>query len=253
MLKSGLVSISFRNLSTDEIIDMVSKAGLDSIEWGGDIHVPHGNILIAKIVQEKCAMNGIECPSYGSYYKVGDYKEPKKEFKKVLDSAINLKSETIRIWAGTKATKNADSAYWEYIINELIVICNMASVEGKDVAFEYHANTLTDNCTDTMRLIAKVNLQNLTTYWQPPVSLSHEENLHDIRILKNHISNIHTFTWDQRERLPLSDGYDRWNDYFESINTWKTRYCMLEFIRDNSIEGFYKDAATLKELLRNYK
>ncbi len=252
MLKTGLVSISFRDLSTDEIIEMVRIAGLDSIEWGGDIHVPHGDKLIARNVYQKCEFEGIKCPSYGSYYKVGEYDKPYSEFKKVLDSAINLKSEIIRIWAGTQGTENADKKYWDYIVKEIRELCSMASSEGKDIAFEYHGKTLTDNSKDTMKLLAKANMDNLSTYWQPPVGLTHEENLHDIRILKNHISNIHTFTWYGRERRALSDGYDRWKEYFELVNTWKIRYCMLEFIKDNSIEGFYKDAAVLKELLRNY-
>jgi len=252
MLKSGLVSISFRNLTTDEIIKMVRVAGLDSIEWGGDIHVPHGDVLIASKVRQECDLAGINCPSYGSYYKVGEYKNPKSEFKKVLESAIYLNSEKIRVWAGTKATTEADIDYWEIIIKELRLICSMAANEGKDIALEYHAKTLTDNYHDTMKLLAKTDIDNLTTYWQPPVGLTHEENLRDIRILKNHISNIHTFTWHGRERMSLFEGNDNWKEYFELINTWQTRYCMLEFIKDDSIEGFYGDATVLKELLRNY-
>ena len=44
IIKSGLVSITFRELNPLEIIRLVSKAGLDGIEWGGDVHVPHGDI-----------------------------------------------------------------------------------------------------------------------------------------------------------------------------------------------------------------
>ena len=252
MLKTGLVSISFRDLTINEIIEMVQIARLDSIEWGGDVHVPHGDKLTARKVHQKCELLGIKCPSYGSYYKVGEYNKPVFEFKKVLDSAISLKSEKIRIWAGTRGTDSADKKYWDYIIKELKELCSLAASEGIDVALEYHGKTLTDNSKDTMKLLAKTNMDNLSTYWQPPVGLTYEENLRDIRILKNHISNIHTFTWHDRERMPLSTGSDKWREYFKLVNTWQTRYCMLEFIKDNSIEGFYKDAATLKDLLREY-
>ena len=40
MYKTGLVSISFRSLSVDEIIDLVKDAGLEAIEWGRDVHAP---------------------------------------------------------------------------------------------------------------------------------------------------------------------------------------------------------------------
>lgn len=252
MLKTGLVSISFRDQTTDQITKMVSAAGLDAIEWGGDIHVPHGDVYKAETVYHACGLNGIICPSYGSYYRVGEYENPKIQYKKVLDCAIALKSDVVRVWAGTLPTEKADREHWDKITAELKLICNMTSMEGKDVALEYHANTLTDNCTDTLKLLAKVNSENLTTYWQPPVGRSHEENLHDIKLLKNHISNIHTFAWDGRERLALSEGFDNWQDYFLLVNTWKMRYCMLEFIKDNSIEGFYEDAATLKKLTAPY-
>ncbi len=46
MIKSGLVSITFRQLTCEQIVDLVSKAKLDAIEWGGDIHVPHDNMLV---------------------------------------------------------------------------------------------------------------------------------------------------------------------------------------------------------------
>lgn len=36
----GLVSISFRNVSVDEIIEACFKSGISCIEWGSNCHVP---------------------------------------------------------------------------------------------------------------------------------------------------------------------------------------------------------------------
>jgi hypothetical protein len=44
MIQTGLVSITFRQLSPPAIIDLVRQAGLEGIEWGGDVHVPHGDL-----------------------------------------------------------------------------------------------------------------------------------------------------------------------------------------------------------------
>ncbi len=253
MLKTGLVSISFRHLDVTEIINMVNKAGLDAIEWGGDSHVPHGDVNKANEVRTRCEFMNIDCNSYGSYYKVGEYADPVSEFKSVLDCAVTLQTDIIRIWAGTKSTTDADEDYWEKIVKELVNICDMASSEGKDIALEFHANTLTDNSTDTMKLLAKTQALNLSTYWQPPAGLSHEANLRDIKILKNHISNIHVFTWNGHERMALEEGYTRWKEYIKLVNTENIRYCLLEFIKDNSIDGFYRDAAVLKELVSDYR
>ena len=40
----GLVSISFRRYSVDDILDACQKAGLTCIEWGSDVHVPVGQL-----------------------------------------------------------------------------------------------------------------------------------------------------------------------------------------------------------------
>lgn len=40
MLKTGSVSISFREHSPDEIIKAAVAAGLKYIEWGADTHAP---------------------------------------------------------------------------------------------------------------------------------------------------------------------------------------------------------------------
>ena len=70
MSNLGLVSISFRDLSVEQIIDLCKKNGLKSVEWGGDIHVPHGDTERAKRVYELCENNGISVAAYGSYYRV---------------------------------------------------------------------------------------------------------------------------------------------------------------------------------------
>jgi len=63
MFKTGLVSITFRKLNTDEIIDLVQRSGLEGIEWGGDVHVPHGNIDNAQEVGRKTREAGINVAS----------------------------------------------------------------------------------------------------------------------------------------------------------------------------------------------
>jgi 3-dehydroshikimate dehydratase len=50
MLIPGLVSVTFRKLSPQEIIALTAEAQLQVIEWGGDIHVPHGDIQQAENV-----------------------------------------------------------------------------------------------------------------------------------------------------------------------------------------------------------
>ena len=109
MISSGLVSITFRKLSPREIVDLVAKAQLDAIEWGGDVHVPHGDLSAAKDVHKMTNDAGLSLSSYGSYYRVG-HDEP-VPFGEVLETAVELKAPTIRVWAGKKGSNDADEAY----------------------------------------------------------------------------------------------------------------------------------------------
>ena len=50
-VRTGLVSVTFRQLPADEVVAVAAKAGLAAIEWGGDVHVPLGNLVTAKLVK----------------------------------------------------------------------------------------------------------------------------------------------------------------------------------------------------------
>ncbi|MFO7611097.1 MAG: TIM barrel protein [Clostridia bacterium] len=249
MINTGLVSISFRKLEAFEIIDMTVEAGLDAIEWGGDIHVPHGDLKTAVSVHEKCLEEQILCPSYGSYYRVGEYAAPVGEFKKVLNCAVILEAKTIRVWAGAKPSTEAEPEYRTAISEELGLLCDIAGEREIGIGLEYHAGTLADEANSVKMLIESVGRKNLSTYWQPPVGRSHSENLIDIRMLDEYISNIHVFTWRGRERLELKEGFGDWLEYANALTGDRRRFMMLEFIKEDSIEGFHRDSQTLKELL----
>ena len=96
-IKTGMTSVTFRKKSAEDVIAIVKEAGLDGIEWGGDIHVPAGDLGTAERVRESCRQNGIEILSYGSYYRAGE----QERFRPVLETAIMLGAQTIRVWAGT--------------------------------------------------------------------------------------------------------------------------------------------------------
>ena len=59
-LKPGLVSISFRDLSCEEIVKLVSESRLSGIEMGGDVHVPHGNLPTAERAAKMTLDAGLE-------------------------------------------------------------------------------------------------------------------------------------------------------------------------------------------------
>ena len=111
--KKGLVSISFRSKSVEEIARAARAAGLEAIECGGDVHVPHGDLDAARNAAEISKKYGLECVHYGSYYKIG-YSDPEL-FSSVLESARVLGAPIIRVWAGQGIHPDTlpEEDYWQ--------------------------------------------------------------------------------------------------------------------------------------------
>jgi len=250
MIKTGLVSVTFRKLSPEEIIELVKKAGLDGIEWGGDIHVPHGDVKIARDIARKTKEAGLSVASYGSYYSLGCEAEKNLPFEKVLESAIALEAPVIRVWAGKMASEKADQAYWDMAIEESGRIADMAMKQGIKIAYEYHPNTLTDTSESAYRLLKEVGHSNVYSYWQRPHELNKEECIDSINKISPWLNNIHTYYYEDKVRMPLSKGINEWKDIFKAIKAIKgDRYAMIEFVIDNLPEQFLEDAKALKEIV----
>jgi len=252
MIRSGLVSITFRQLAPPAIVALVAQAGLDAIEWGGDVHAPHGDVAQARLVRQMTEEAGLAVAAYGSYYRVGHNDVP---FADVLESAVALGAPTIRVWAGKAGSAQADEAYRAQVIEDSRVIGDLAQGAGITVAYEYHGNTLTDTRESALRLLETVDHPNLKTYWQPPGGATLETNLAGLREILPWLVNVHVFSWrdvdGQRERMPLAAQADDWAQYLAQVaTTGREHYAMLEFVRDDDPQHFLTDAETLKQWLK---
>ena len=246
MIRSGLVSVTFRQLSVERIVELVAEAGLDGIEWGGDIHVPHGDLSRAREVRGLCERAGLAVAAYGSYYHVGSG----EAFDGVLGAACELAAPTVRVWAGEKGSADADAAYRERIAGESRVIAAAAAREGIVVAFEFHGGTLTDTSASALSLLAGAGCDNLRCYWQPVDGEDAAANVESLRALAGHLANVHVFHWDGGRPRALAEGQDHWRQYLaEMAATEGDRFAMLEFVRDDEPAAFADDAATLKQWL----
>lgn len=248
MLYSGLVSVTFRHLSPEEIVDLSLRAGVDGIEWGGDIHVPHGDTDRAAQVLTLTRNAGLLVASYGSYYRVGE--ENGFSFGQVLDTAKALEAPVIRVWAGKRGSAESDNNYWSNVVDDARKIADAAAKEHIQVAFEFHGNTLTDTNDSCLKLLNDIDNNNIKTYWQPPVTMGINERKEGLRMILPWLSHIHVFHWMDGNRLPLEDGTDEWKEYMEIIKSVEgSRYAMIEFVRDNSPQQFIDDANCLKKII----
>jgi len=252
MITTGLVSVTFRKLSPAEIVALVSQAGLTGIEWGGDIHVPHGDLARARETRALTLGAGLAVAAYGSYYRAGHSEAAGLPFASVLDSAVELGAPIVRVWAGGAGSDAASPAQRAPVVDDLRRIAALAAGARVAVALEFHAGTLADTAAATRRLLDEVAHPNLCTYWQPPLVRATADCLADLRQLQSRLAHVHVFHWlpATTDRLPLADGADRWREFLAlAAATPGDRYAMLEYVPQDSPAHFLRDAATLRSWL----
>lgn len=99
-MKTSVASVTFRRKSVCEVAELARRAGLDAVEWGGDIHVPPGNAQAARAALHCTRENGLTVSAYGSYYRAG----AEEDFGPVLETALSLGCRVIRVWAGRQGS-----------------------------------------------------------------------------------------------------------------------------------------------------
>ena len=100
MFRSGLVSISFRSLSPEEIVALCREAGLCAIEWGSDVHAPYNDPQKLNRIVALQKESGIVCSSYGTYFKLGVHDT--EELHGYIAAAKLLGTDILRLWCGDK-------------------------------------------------------------------------------------------------------------------------------------------------------
>lgn len=250
MLIPGLVSVTFRNLSPQEIIDLVLKSGLEGIEWGGDVHIPPEEIDQAKEIAQICSDAGIRIPSFGSYYRLGA--QDQKAITNALECASILGAGNIRVWAGEKGSLTTDPETRQRVIQDGRIFCDAAAERKIAVSLEFHTSTLTDTLDSTIELLREVDRSNLHSYWQPREEDSPDGNLQNLRSIKPYLTNVHCFHRVANiGRRPLFEGWEYWEKYLRTLlPDTQDHWVLLEFVQQDEPENFLRDAQTLKGWLQ---
>jgi sugar phosphate isomerase/epimerase len=256
-LKPGLVSISFRSKSPEEILHALDGLPLQGIEWGGDVHVPHGDLETARCVGQRTRDAGLDPFCYGSYYRFRDVLSSGKEFgpeiEAVLDTAESLGARRVRLWAGEQDYEDADEATCRAVATRAHEIGVIADQRGLGIDLEFHGGTLNNSAGHSLELLGAINHANVKTLWQPSVGLSGEKRLQSLQDMLPQVSNIHCFHWGPggfQERLALAEGISEWSAYLSVLkHAGLPRWVSLEYVRDDAFESLAEDARTLAGLI----
>lgn len=250
----GLVSISFRNLKSDEIITAVKNAGLSAVEWGSDVHCKPDDASAVQAIKSISSANNINICSYGSYYRVGAVKEGEPSFESLADTAENLGTDVIRVWAYNKGSNEVTAEEYDIVVSDMKRICGIAAKKNITVSLECHNWTLTDNYDSALKILDAVASKNLTMYWQPNQFKSFEYNLESAKALRDYVTNVHVFNWEGNEKYPLADAVDTWKKYVEIIEG-STKYehnYLLEFMPTGGVEMLPAEAEALRKIAEEF-
>jgi sugar phosphate isomerase/epimerase len=243
----GLVSVTFRALEVGAVLEVAARAGLSSIEWGGDVHVPQGDLGTASAVGTATRDRGMEIVGYGSYVRAG--RDGVDEFAAAARTAVALGAPRVRVWAGTAGSADTDLPGRAVVAAHLREYAGIAADHGLLVALEYHRNTLTDTAGSTLRLLSDVESPQVRCHWQPPVLATDAEAVAGLRQVLDHVDVVHVFSWTREQtpvRLPLAARAALWGQVLKVLATTGRRHdLLLEFVADDSPSRFAADATTL--------
>lgn len=250
-MKTGLCSVSFRKLPAAEVIRLAAKAGLDCIEWGGDVHAPPSLGPDAlRALGDATRAAGLSVCSYGSYHRLG-VSDP-AELPAVLAAAKALGAPVVRVWAGAKGTAECSPEERGAVHAAAREAAALAAREGLCISFECHPYTLTDDPAEALSLLAEGPADALSTHWQPNQFHDEEWNLAYARAVARRVRIVHCFHWttgpDGRvERHPLAEGAALWRHRLAELPPGMV--VLAEFLPDDDPSLLPREAATLKSIV----
>ena len=132
--KTGLVSVTFRQLDPEEIVTRVAECGLDGIEWGGDVHAPHGDLAACERAGTLTREAGLEVMCYGSYYCVVAASPTGPTFEETLRSAQVMGAPLILVWPGGVSPDRARPEDLQRVIDDSVRVADLAGEAGVRLA-----------------------------------------------------------------------------------------------------------------------
>lgn len=250
MIKTGLVSLTFNDLSILDIVRLAADCCMQGIEWSADRHLPVGELELAARINEITHIHGLHVSCYGSHYRAGIGEGHGYPFDAVLRTAQALGAPSIRVWAGNQTQEKASFALCKDVNEDLKRIATLSEREGIAISLEMQANTLAETADGTLRIIEEVSHSNISIIWKLfPASLP-EVNGASLTKLMKYIGDFRVFYNRRGERRPLQEGESLWRDWLYQLkNTDRDRYAMLELIPDDSPQQLKIDAQNLRDLV----
>ncbi len=242
-IKTGLASVTFRNKSVHEVVEIAQKAGVEYIEWGADVHVK--TLEDAQFAKKLCDENNIKIRSYGSYYTVGS--GDVEHWNRICENANALGASSVRVWLGNKNSEETDKEEYSHILDDLKSICAVAKKYNLIVSSECHDNTYNNNTDAFLKMRNDLDADNFKTYFQSRY-LKFDYDIDRIERTFDFIENVHVSYRDlikeQRFRKKDKKYLDKLVRKFSEMNF--DGVILVEFTKGSKERNFIKDIRKLK-------
>ena len=245
MYQIGLVSVSFRGLSPEEIIRIAKDAGLSRIEWGSDVHAPFDDAERLSTIAACQRSAGLRCSSYGTYFVLG--RDDPAVLSRYIAAAKCLDTSVLRLWCGTKGSSDYTPQELQALYEDCRSAASIAQAHGVTLCMECHNHTLTDTKESALALMEAISSPAFRMYCQPNQLRSEQENLQYLKLLRPYIVLVHVFQWKDVCRFPLADGIEVWKAYLRTLK--KETTLLLEFMPDDQPQSLPIEAAALRKII----
>jgi sugar phosphate isomerase/epimerase len=248
--------VTFRQLDVGAIVGLAAAARLAGIEWGGDVHVPPGDLTAARAARRRCADAGLAVASYGSYLFADGASAGLLD--PVLATAAELGSDLVRVWCPFGVEPGAPPSERSAVAEVLAGWVEEAASLGISLYLEFHGGTLTATAPSARALLEEVGDERLRCGWQPRYwdvpDADQLDAADELALLEPWLAHVHVYEWeDSATRLPLSAGQAHWPKILEQasgVDPGPTRrFALLEFVAGDDPTALVADAATLTRWL----
>lgn len=245
MLTPGLVSVSFRPLSPQEILARMQESGLSHVEWGSDVHAPCNQPEALERIAAMQAQAGITCCSYGTYYRLGV--NAPAEIIPYLHAAKTLGANILRVWCCDKSYSQYSPEQTQALFASAREVACIAQAHGAVICLECHNNTFTEELPGALAIMQAVDSPHFRMYWQPNQFKPHAVNVAYAQAIAPYTTHLHVFHWEGTEKFPLAQGLNKWRDFLPAFEG--DHMLLLEFMPDSRPESLPEEARALRELI----
>lgn len=182
--------VQYPNVPSADLLLLAKEAGAAGIEWDDMTHLHPGHTHEATQAYWDAVHEKLESVSLTSHYTLGNKRDIQELFMPVMDCAFALHASVVRLNPSSTPSAQADYSVFNVAAQELRTICDMANVFDMEIHVNCRPGTLTDTPEGVQKLIKMANCRNCKCAWQPDPSVSDQENLKNLQLLKEYLGSV---------------------------------------------------------------